>query len=135
MRSLQVDGFDPIATWRALRAAAQHAREGHGPVFVEALTYRLGPHSGASDWSYMPKDELAAAMERDPGPAFRKRMVDAGTLTADTLDDIDAKAAETVSDALRFGSESPPPASDVLFDDVFSDRSAVPSRSASWRRK
>lgn len=135
MRSLQVDGFDPIATWRALRAAAQHAREGNGPVFVEALTYRLGPHSGASDWSYMPKGELAAAMERNPCPTFRKRLLNAGTLTSDALDAIDARVSELVSDAMRFGSESPPPASDVLFDDIFSDRSAVPSRSASWRRK
>ena len=133
MRSVRVDGFDPVATWRALSAAAEHAREGRGPVFVEALTYRLGPHSAASDSSYMPKDEFAAAMQRDPTPAFRKRLADTGALSAEALDAIDAKAKEIVDDAMRYAVESPPPTAAVLFDNVFADRTALPAWSARWR--
>jgi acetoin:2,6-dichlorophenolindophenol oxidoreductase subunit alpha len=133
MRSVRVDGFDPIATWRVLRAAAEDARAGRGPVFVEALTYRLGPHSAASDSGYMPKDEFAAAMQKDPTPTFRKRLADTGALSAEALDAIDAQAEEIVADAMRFAVESPSPSAAVLLDNVFVDRSSLPARSAQWR--
>jgi pyruvate dehydrogenase E1 component alpha subunit len=133
MRGVQVDGFDPIATWRVLRAAVEDARSGRGPVFVEALTYRLGPHSAASDSGYMPKDVFAAAMHRDPTPAFRAWLSETGALSEPALAAIDSKAEATVADAMQFAASSLPPPASVLFDDVFADRSSLPARSAQWR--
>jgi pyruvate dehydrogenase E1 component alpha subunit len=135
MRSVRVDGFDPIATWRVLRDAAADARDGRGPVFVEAVTYRLGPHSAASDRGYMPKDEFAAAMEHDPTPAFRAWLAGTGVLGEGGLAAIDERAAAIVAEAMEFAASSPPPAADGLLDNVFADRSALPARSAQWRRK
>jgi pyruvate dehydrogenase E1 component alpha subunit len=132
MRSVQVDGFDPIAAWRALRDAAEDARNGHGPVFVEALTYRLAPHSAASDRGYMPKDEFAAAMERDPTPAFRAWLTENGAVGEADLAAIDDQVAATVADAMEYAASSPPPSASTLLDNVFADRSALPARSAQW---
>jgi pyruvate dehydrogenase E1 component alpha subunit len=134
MRSVRVDGFDPIATWRVLRDAAADARDGRGPVFVEAVTYRLGAHSAASDRGYMPKDEFAAAMEHDPTPAFRAWLAGTGVLGEAGLAAIDERAAAVVAEAMEFAASSPPPAADSLLDNVFADRSDLPARSAQWRR-
>lgn len=133
MRSVRVDGFDPIASWRVLRDAVEDARSGHGPVFVEAVTYRLGPHSAASDRGYMPKDEFAAAMERDPTPAFRTWLIDKGALSESDLATIDDQVAATVADAMEYAASSPPPSESNLLDNVFADRSSLPARSAQWR--
>lgn len=133
MRSEQVDGFDPIATLGVMRGAVEDARAGRGPVFVEALTYRLGPHSAASDSSYMPKDDFAAAMQRDPTPTFRTWLIEEGLVSSATLDDIDATVKDLVADAMRFAAESRAPTLDMLYDDVFADRSAIPARTAEWR--
>jgi acetoin:2,6-dichlorophenolindophenol oxidoreductase subunit alpha len=121
MRAEKVDGFDPIATWRTLRAAAAHARAGDGPVFVEAVTYRLTGHSGTADYSYVPADELAAALARDPAPTFRRWLTDQNLVSADRLDELDAEAAREVDDAFAFAEASPAPGPEELLTDVFAD--------------
>ena len=46
IRAEKVDGFDTVATYRALDEALRSVRAGDGPVFVECITYRLTGHSG-----------------------------------------------------------------------------------------
>jgi pyruvate dehydrogenase E1 component alpha subunit len=133
MRAVQVDGFDPIATWRVLRDAFADARSGAGPVFVEALTYRLGPHSAASDYRYMPKDEFDAAMRRDPTPSFRQWLLDNGVADEAALAAIDDEVAAKVADAMQYAVDSPSPEPTALLENVYADDSVLPSRSARWR--
>ena len=45
MPALQIDGDDVVAVLEATRRAFAHARSGNGPVLIEAMTYRRGPHS------------------------------------------------------------------------------------------
>jgi len=67
MRGVRVDGNDVAACFYATQAAAERARRGEGPTLVEAVTYRLGPHTTADDPTrYRSEDELAAWRERDP---------------------------------------------------------------------
>ncbi len=46
---IQVDGNDVLAVYRAVKEALDRARAGEGPSLIEALTYRLGPHTTADD--------------------------------------------------------------------------------------
>lgn len=121
MRALKVDGFDAIATWRTLRAAIEHARSGAGPVFVECLTYRLTGHTGTADFGYVPKDELAAAMERDPAPTFRRWLGGEGLVPHARLDELEAEAEAAVEDAFAFAAGCPAPGPEELLTDVFAD--------------
>lgn len=125
MRAQKVDGFDAVATWRALRDAVGHARSGAGPVFLECVTYRLTGHSGTADFSYVPRDELAAAMERDPAPTFRHWLAGEGLVSGARLEELEAQAAAEVDDAFAFAEASPPPGQDELLTDVFADDSWV----------
>jgi pyruvate dehydrogenase E1 component alpha subunit len=129
LRAETVDGFDPIATWRVLDAALRRARAGEGPTFVEARTYRLTGHSGTADASYMPAEELAAAMARDPAPTFRAWLLAEGVVDEARLAVIEADVETTVTDAFDFGFASPSPTTDDLYAHVFADRSAVPAYS------
>jgi pyruvate dehydrogenase E1 component alpha subunit len=115
IRATKVDGFDPIATWRELRDAVAYARAGHGPAFVECLTYRLSGHSGTADFSYVPQDRLDEALRRDPAPTFRAWLRDSGIADESRIAELDAEAAATVEDAFAFGLASPEP-TDVLAD-------------------
>lgn len=121
LRSVRVDGFDPIATWQALRDATDHARSAAGPVFLECVTYRLTGHTGTADYSYVPRDELEAALQRDPAPNFRRWLTAAGLVPDDRLDAIETEAAAHVADAFAFAEASPAPGADELLTDVFSD--------------
>ena len=47
--SLRVDGNDVLAVMAATRVALDRARRGGGPTFIEAVSYRMGPHTTADD--------------------------------------------------------------------------------------
>ncbi len=65
--SLRVDGNDVLACLAAMRWAVDHARTGKGPVFIEAVTYRMGPHTTSDDPTrYRDKDEVERWRRRDP---------------------------------------------------------------------
>ncbi|WP_159649873.1 thiamine pyrophosphate-dependent dehydrogenase E1 component subunit alpha [Erysipelothrix aquatica] len=65
---LFVDGMDPLAVYAATKAARDHAVNGHGPVLLEFLTFRYGPHTLSDDprryrenemvERWLPKDQL-----------------------------------------------------------------------------
>ena len=46
---VRVDGNDVLATYAVTQAALQRARDGQGPTFVEAYTYRMGAHTTTDD--------------------------------------------------------------------------------------
>lgn len=73
MLGYTVDGMDPLACYYVLQEAVARAREGRGPVLVELLVYRYGPHSNADDDSgYRSAEEVAAWWQRDPLGRFRR---------------------------------------------------------------
>jgi TPP-dependent pyruvate/acetoin dehydrogenase alpha subunit len=126
MRSVAVDGFDPIATWQVLNDALDSARRGEGPTFVECKTYRLTGHSGSSDYSYMPKEELAAATERDAAPNFRTWLQQGAIATEAELAQLEAEVDALVTDAFEIAAGCASPQPDELFDDIFADRKSIP---------
>lgn len=67
MPGIRVDGNDLLAVHKVLSDAAERARRGEGPTFVEALTYRIGAHSTSDDPSrYRSDDEVEAWKKKDP---------------------------------------------------------------------
>lgn len=65
--SMRVDGNDVLACLAAMRWALDHARRGNGPAFIEAVTYRMGPHTTSDDPTrYRDKDEVETWRRRDP---------------------------------------------------------------------
>jgi pyruvate dehydrogenase E1 component alpha subunit len=68
-----VDGNDALAVYAVSHWAIERARQGRGPVLVEALTYRLGAHTTADDpRRYQPEAEIDEWRLRDPLPRLRQ---------------------------------------------------------------
>lgn len=65
--SMRVDGNDVLACFAAMRWALDMARRGEGPAFIEAVTYRMGPHTTSDDPTrYRDKEEVEKWRRRDP---------------------------------------------------------------------
>src|SRR5688572_14585514 len=82
-----VDGNDDEDVHDVARRTIDRARNGEGPSLIEAVTYRHGGHSRADAGTYRPDDEVKAWLARDPIPAHRQRLLDAG-VEAGALDEI-----------------------------------------------
>ena len=124
----RVDGFDPMACLAALQAALARARAGEGPTFLEFVHYRLTGHTGTADYSYVPKDELAAAPQRDPAPNFRKWLLDGGHMTEERVAGVEASAQEAVEDAFRFAAAGTDPDQEDIYEGVFADQTFAEER-------
>ncbi len=92
LEPLVVDGNDVEAVYAMARRTIDRARAGDGPSLVEAITYRHGGHSRADPGTYRPPEEVEAWLARDPIPAHRQRLLEAGVEAA-ALDAIDAEVA------------------------------------------
>ncbi|WP_035952372.1 thiamine pyrophosphate-dependent dehydrogenase E1 component subunit alpha [Parafrankia sp. EUN1f] len=117
--SVRVDGNDVLATLAVTRWALRQARSGAGPVLVEALTYRINPHTTADDPSrYRPADELSTWRRRDPIDRLRTHLRARGVLTDELEASIAAEADSTAADLRARCLALPDPPGDALFDHV-----------------
>ncbi|NNC13328.1 pyruvate dehydrogenase (acetyl-transferring) E1 component subunit alpha [Planctomonas sp. JC2975] len=118
--SIRVDGNDVLAVLAATRMALDHARTGEGPMFIEAVTYRMGPHTTSDDpTKYRDKDELESWKERDPIERMRLLLTDSGMLDEERAAAVKAKSDE-VAASLREACLALRPRDPLaIFDDVY----------------
>jgi TPP-dependent pyruvate/acetoin dehydrogenase alpha subunit len=114
-----VDGMDVLAVFEAVSAAVRGARSGSGPVFVEALCYRLEGHFLGDGLKYRSKDELALWHAKDPISNWRDRLIGAGILTASDTVRLTQETEDEVSQAVEFAKASPPPDPKAAWDDLY----------------
>ncbi len=77
MDGIRVDGNDILAVYAATKEAVDKARNGGGPTLIEALTYRLTPHTTADDPKrYRSEKEAAVWQAREPMKRFKAYLYD-----------------------------------------------------------
>lgn len=125
--SVQVDGNDVEDVAAAASVAVSRARAGHGPSFVEAVTYRMTVHAYLDKTVPDPRDpvEREAWRQRDPIDLYREvltaRSVLDGTADAELRSTIEAE----IADAVEYARRSPLPSLSSALDDVFSAEEGV----------
>jgi 2-oxoisovalerate dehydrogenase E1 component subunit alpha len=105
-----VDGSDVLACYAAAKTAVERARAGDGPSLIECKVTRLTGHSSDDQQTkYRSEEELAADRSLDPVPKFRTQLVDAGILTPEAEERIDASIKDAVHDATEYAEAQPDP--------------------------
>jgi TPP-dependent pyruvate/acetoin dehydrogenase alpha subunit len=103
--------IDGMSVWTVREAAARaltHVREGNGPAFVEALTYRFVGHSRSDPGAYRPEGELEDWMARDPIVVLRTQLQAEGVEAA-RLDDLERELTEELDRMREHGLAAPFP--------------------------
>lgn len=115
----KVDGMDILAVKQAGQEALAHARDGHGPMILEMVTYRYRGHSMSDPAKYRSKEEVSDMREHhDPIENVKKLLLDAGHATEDELKSIDKSIRGVVNDAAEFAQQSQEPDPAELYTDV-----------------
>jgi pyruvate dehydrogenase E1 component alpha subunit len=120
--SVRVDGNDVLAVLAATREALDRARRGEGPSFIEAVTYRMGPHTTADDPTrYRDPAELETWAHRDPIARVRTLLEASGEFGPADEERV-AATADAVAAELRAGCTAigDPPPLDV-FQNVYAE--------------
>ncbi|MUV38163.1 Pyruvate dehydrogenase (acetyl-transferring) [Lentibacillus sp. JNUCC-1] len=98
---IQVDGMDPLAMYSAVKVARDHALAGKGPVLIEALTYRFGPHTMSDDPTRYRKDEeLEEWEQKDPLVRMNKYLEAKGLWSEEQGEEVDEACKQEIKQAV-----------------------------------
>jgi pyruvate dehydrogenase E1 component alpha subunit len=121
MPGVVVDGQDVDKVKAATDTAVERARTESQPSLLEIRTYRYVGHSmsDAAHGTYRTKEEVEEYRQRDPIVVLERRMRDAGLLDDAGLKALNDEVLAEVDDAVKFAEESPDPAPEELWTDVY----------------
>lgn len=91
MPGFTIDGTDPLAVHDCVAEAAELARRGGGPTFIECMAPRLWGHYNRDIEHYRPKADRQSAVERDPLVLLRTRLLNEGLASSEQLNALDAQ--------------------------------------------
>jgi acetoin:2,6-dichlorophenolindophenol oxidoreductase subunit alpha len=116
MKSLKVDGQDVQAVYTAALDALEHAREGHGPVFMCVETYRLVGHYIGDPQVYRQKGEQQHLREtEDPIDKLRAKL----KVTDEQFEALDREVQEIVDAAVEFAQNGTDPQPEDAYKNVY----------------
>jgi pyruvate dehydrogenase E1 component alpha subunit/2-oxoisovalerate dehydrogenase E1 component alpha subunit len=124
IESLRADGNDILAGYEMTKYAADKARRGEGPTFIEVLTYRISAHTSSDDPSRY-RDESVTEIwreKRDPLRRMRRFLEANDWLSEAEHEAMSAQIEASVREMIAKHRDVPPPAKETMLDDVFEKR-------------
>jgi len=120
--SLRVDGNDVLAVMAVMRIALDRARTGGGPTFIEAVTYRMGPHTTSDDpGRYVDPAERAEWAAKDPIDRLERHLDSLGLLTDELRESVKRSADAAAAELRRACLALPEPGALTVFDNVYAE--------------
>ncbi|MGK2933374.1 MAG: pyruvate dehydrogenase (acetyl-transferring) E1 component subunit alpha [Solirubrobacterales bacterium] len=113
----RIDGMDLLEVRDRVSAHLEIARNEGTPTLVEAFTYRYRGHSAADPEIYREKEEVQEWQGKDPIESFIRACAE--VLDDEDVEKIREEADRNVKRAVEFADESPEPALETLYDELY----------------
>jgi pyruvate dehydrogenase E1 component alpha subunit len=121
MPSEQVDGMTCETVHDAISRAAERARKGDGPTFLEIKTYRYRGHSMSDPAKYRSKEELKKYKDIDPLETTKETILKNKFAKESYFEELEDKIEEQVAASVKFAEESDYPDVSELYTDVYQE--------------
>jgi pyruvate dehydrogenase E1 component alpha subunit len=118
MHSVQIDGNDVEVVYGTVKEAAERARRGDGPTFIEGVTYRLAGHMAGDLETYRPAEEIEMQKQYEPLAQLQNLLLERGA-KAEDLEKIRAEVEAEVEAAVEFAQNAPWPDIAEAYTDVY----------------
>jgi 2-oxoisovalerate dehydrogenase E1 component alpha subunit len=119
---VRVDGNDVLAVYKVTKEAVDKARSGGGPTLIEAVTFRMGPHSTADDpRRYRTEKGVEEWKAKDPLLRFRLYLERKGLWDEAKEKALQERTMKEVDDTIRAAEKVPPPRIETIFEDVYAE--------------
>lgn len=109
MPSEIIDGNDVLAVYRSARRAVDRARDGGGPTFIEAKTFRMQGHAAHDNQSYVAKEVLDQWRKRDPIAHLEKALKENKVASAGEIEQVKKRVAALLDEDLAWAEGQPSP--------------------------
>lgn len=121
MPNAAIDGMTVEAVHDAVAEAAERARKGDGPTFLEMRTYRYKGHSMSDPAKYRTRDEVDEYKDQDPIEKVQAHILKNKWLTEAKIEELEEKIAGIVNDSVEFAENSPYPDPSEIYNDVYQE--------------
>ncbi len=120
--SLRVDGGDVLAVHEAAREAAERARAGGGPTFIEAVTYRSAPHATADDpRAYIDLERVDEERRNECLGRYEGYLRRLGVLTDALAEEVKAEALDVMRQGIAQAEAEPAPDPGLVFEHAYAN--------------
>jgi pyruvate dehydrogenase E1 component alpha subunit len=120
MPGVRVDGGDVLAVFEATREAVDRARNGGGPTFIEAVTYRAAPHATADDPRvYIDLERVEQEKQNECLGRYERYLRRLGILHDDLDASIKNEAAELMRAGIAAAEAEPEPDPELVFEHAY----------------
>ncbi|CAM2806349.1 thiamine pyrophosphate-dependent dehydrogenase E1 component subunit alpha [Paenibacillus sediminis] len=107
---VRVDGNDALEVYRVVKEARERAVRGEGPTLIEAMMYRLSPHSTSdNDLAYRTKEEVEENWKKDGLPKFKQYLMDCGLWSEAEDEALVAEVTQQIKEAIEYADKAPYP--------------------------
>src|SRR5579872_3528743 len=122
MPGVRVDGGDVLAVYEATREAVERARNGGGPTFIEAVSYRAAPHATADDpRAYIDLERVEQEKKNECLGRYESYLRKHSVLGDELEAEIKAEAAEAMRAGIAAAEAEPDPDPELLFENAYVD--------------
>jgi pyruvate dehydrogenase E1 component alpha subunit len=122
MPGVRVDGGDVLAVYEATCEAAERARAGGGPTFIEAVTYRMAPHATADDPSaYIDPERVRLERENECLGRFDRYLRRVGVLDDEVANRLREEALAAMKAGIAAAEGLPAPDPDLVFRHAYAE--------------
>jgi pyruvate dehydrogenase E1 component alpha subunit len=123
IEALRADGNDVFAVYETVRYAADKARRGDGPTFVELLTYRVSAHSSSDDPSRYRDEKITEVWRHHKDPLRRTEvyLLQRGWLETGEREALAAQIEADVREAIARQEQAGAPALETIIEDVYEE--------------
>ncbi|WP_019532767.1 thiamine pyrophosphate-dependent dehydrogenase E1 component subunit alpha [Paenibacillus ginsengihumi] len=124
----KVDGNDALEVYRVVKEARERAVRGEGPTLIEAVMYRISPHSTAdNDLLYRTKEEVEENRAKDGIPRFKQYLIDNGLWSEQQDEELLEAIKREVNEATDYAEKAPYPKPEDTLRHVYAEDGEVPA--------
>ncbi|MDQ1909505.1 thiamine pyrophosphate-dependent dehydrogenase E1 component subunit alpha [Paenibacillus sp. GD4] len=119
---VKVDGRDPLEVYRVVKEARERALRGEGPTLIEAVMYRISPHSTSdNDMLYRTKEEVEENRLKDGLPRYRQYLLDCGIWDEEQDAQLVAAIKQELTEATNYAEQAPFPKPEDTLKHVYAE--------------
>lgn len=119
---VRVDGTDVLDVYEAAKEARARALRGEGPTLIEAVMYRLAPHSTSDDdLLYRTKEEVEYHRGRDPLPKLKQYLIEGGLWSEAEEESLLGEIKREMNEATQYADLAPYPKAEDTVKHVYAD--------------
>ena len=119
LKSMDADGTDPLAAWKAIEDAVDFIRSEGGPCLLRMRVPRIMGHTFVDTQTYKSDEQRLDEVSRDPIPRLKAFLIEQGFLDQAGWQELEKGVDQELQHALEIAEDTPEPASDTVLDHVY----------------